>query len=168
MKEILLRELTLADAKLLSEYANNKSIWDNLRDFFPYPYQIEQAEEFIEFVLKTTPRQNFAIRYGGHFVGIMGIHPFDDIYRKTAELGYWIGEPYWGKGIITAAIPLILKYGWDELNLNRIQASVFEYNRASMKALEKSGFIKEGVMRKRLIKNDQYFDEHLYAVLRST
>ena len=88
-----------------------------------------------------------------------------DVYQKSAEIGYWIGEPFWGKGIATKAVELITKYGFDELNLNRIYTGVFEYNIVSMKVLEKNGFQKEGIFKNAVLKNDKVYDEHRFYKL---
>jgi len=166
MKNVQLRELLDSDITDIALYGNNINVSRNLRDSFPYPYTKADAEWFINFTRGFSPRQNFAITLDEKFVGIMGIHPFDDIYSDTAEIGYWLGENYWGMGITSQAIPLIVQYGWATLKLQRIQAGVFDYNPASMRVLEKSGFAKEGILRKRLKKKGKYYDEHMYGILR--
>ena len=166
MKEkIKIRPLNLSDKSELAKLANNKKIWDNLRDYFPYPYNENDADFFIKLTEQENPKQNFGIEYNGKLCGVIGLIIQKDVYRKSAEIGYWIGEPYWGMGIATKAVELITVYGFNTLNLNRIYTGVFEYNTASMKVLEKNGFEKEGIFKKAVFKNEKFFDEHRYYKL---
>ena len=166
MKEkIKIRPLNLSDKSELAKLANNKKIWDNLRDYFPYPYNENDADSFIKLTEQENPKQNFGIEYNGKLCGVIGLIIQKDVYRKSAEIGYWIGEPYWGMGIATKAVELITGYGFNILNLNRIYTGVFEYNTASMKVLEKNGFEKEGIFKKAVFKNKKFFDEHRYYKL---
>jgi len=164
-KEVILRELHLSDISQLAKLANNKNIWVNLRDSFPYPYGEIDAKIFINSVIEEKPKQNFGIEYDGDLCGVIGLIIQKDVYRKSAEIGYWIGESYWGKGIATKAIKLITKYGFEDLKLVRIHAGVFEFNIGSMKVLEKNGYKKEGVFKKAIFKNDKVLDEHKYFKL---
>ena len=164
--KVTIRTLLKKDAESLASYANNKKIWDNLRDYIPYPYHEKDAESFINLTKREHPIQNFGIEYKGELCGVIGLSVQNDVYRKSAEIGYWIGEPYWGNGIATEAIGLITTYGFDELDLIRIHAGVFEYNTASMKALEKNAYKKEAVFKKAICKNDHIYDEHRYSKLR--
>src|SRR5688500_13637193 len=163
---ILLRGLFDNDKSRMTELANNKKVWNNLRDYMPNPYSENDAINFISFVARENPPCTFAIVYNDEFCGVIGLIPQKDIYRISAEIGYWLGEPYWGKGIATRAVKLITYYGLNELNFTRLYTGVFEYNLASMKVLEKNGYVKEGVFRKALIKNDRIWDEHRYAILK--
>ena len=168
MKEIRLRRLNKSDTLQIANLANNKKVWDNLRDFIPYPYQEKDAHFFVELTEKEDPHQTFGIiTKDEELCGVIGLLLQNDVYRLTAEIGYWLGEKYWGQGIITKAIALITKYGFEQLKLERIHAGVFEYNIASMKALEKNNFTKEGVFRNNLIKNGKICDEHRYAKLKN-
>lgn len=164
-KEVKLRELHLSDISQLAKLANNKNIWINLRDSFPYPYDESDAKFFINLVTKEKPKQHFGIEYEGDLCGVAGLVLQKDVYRKSAEIGYWIGESFWGKGIATKAIKLITNYGFGDLKLDRIHAGVFEFNISSMKALEKNGYKKEGVFKKAIFKNDKVLDEHRYFKL---
>ena len=166
MKEIIkIRPLNLSDKSELANLANNKKIWDNLRDYIPYPYNENDANNFIKLTEQESPKQNFGIEYNGKLCGVIGLIVQKDVYRKSAEIGYWIGEPYWGKGIATKAVELITDYGFNTLDLKRIYTGVFEYNIASMKVLEKNGFEKEGILKKAVLKNEIFFDEHRYYKL---
>jgi [ribosomal protein S5]-alanine N-acetyltransferase len=163
---IVLRPLRLADAKRLAELANNEKISRNLRDGFPHPYTEEDAENFLQKFTNQNPVTFFGIDYNNEYVGNIGLVPGQDIYRKSAEIGYFIGEPYWNKGIVTTAVNLITEYGFNHLDIIRIHTGVFEYNEASMHVLEKCGFVKEGVFRKSVFKQNQIWDEVRYAKLK--
>jgi len=164
--KVALRELRFSDKTQLAQLANNKNVWDNVRDYFPHPYSEKDAETFIQSQSKDPSTMNFAIEYNESFCGVIGLILQKDVYRKSAETGYWIGEPYWGNNIATKAIALIIKFGFDELELMRIYAGVFEYNLASMKVLEKNGFQKEGIAKKAVFKNGGIWDEHRFAILK--
>lgn len=146
---------------------NNKKLWDNLRDIMPYPYHKKDAEIFVNQVCaKENPQQTFAIQYKDNLVGCIGLVKQTDVYRLNGEIGYWIGEHYWNKGIATEAIKLACYYGFEYLDLIRVYASVFDFNIASKKALEKAGFTLEAVFEKAVIKNGKIYDEHRYALLK--
>lgn len=163
---IELRKFKASDKKKIAELLNNKKIWDNLTDKIPYPYTEKNAEAFLKFLRINKLHKAFAIEYNDDFCGIIGLIIQDDVHKHSAELGYWIGEPFWNKGIISNAIESITKYGFNELNLQRIFASVFEYNIASMKALEKNGFLREGILKKAVLKNNKLYDEHRFYRLK--
>jgi RimJ/RimL family protein N-acetyltransferase len=153
----------MSDKARLAELANNRKIWNNVRDAFPHPYAVSDAEYFIGTTFKDEPQRIFAIEYEGQLCGMTGLHQQEDVYRLSAELGYWIGEPYWGKGIATQAVELMTQYGFRKLDLVRIYAGVFSYNAGSMRVLEKNGFTLEGILKKAVYKNGQMWDEHRYA-----
>ena len=163
MNGIRLRNFKENDSGRLLELANNEKISQNLRDGFPHPYTLKDAESFIQKCMVQDPVTTFAIDYNGEHVGNIGLSIGMDIYRKSAEIGYFIGEPYWNKGIATMAVSLITEFGFAELGLVRIYAGVFEYNPASMHVLEKCGFRKEAIHEKAICKKDQIWDEHLFA-----
>jgi len=165
MPKVILRALNLSDKTGMAQLANNKKIWDNVRDGFGHPYTEKNAEEFIKRQAKSEMEKVFAIDCNGELCGLIGLILQNDVYRKSAEIGYWIGEPFWGKGIVTKAIELITRYAFDELKLIRIYAGIFEYNVGSIRVLEKNGFKKEGVLKKAVFKNGEFWDEHRYALL---
>lgn len=165
-QKVHLRRLELSDCRQLASMADNKKVWDGLRDYFPHPYNEEDARAFIQLTHQESPQQNFAIEYEGIVCGVMGVIIQSDVYQKTGEIGYWLGEPYWGMGIATIAVNLISNYGLKDLNLVRVFASVFSSNPASMAVLEKNDFTKEGISRNAIWKNGQLYDEHRYAKLR--
>lgn len=163
----VLREWDLADSASLAQYANNIHIFNNVRDYFPHPYSEEDGIAFIKFVLsKPKPQIDFAIEVAGKAVGGIGIVPNEDVERITAEIGYWLGEPFWNKGIMTAVIKDITQYTFSNFPLTKLYAPVFEHNQASMRVLEKAGFIKEAILRKAAIKNSKVIDLHYYVLFK--
>ena len=112
------------------------------------------------------PTHIFAIDIDGHAVGGIGIHSQSDIFRKNAELGYWLAEPFWGKGIMTTAVKEMLEYSFNNFEINRVFARPFGNNVGSQKVLEKAGFVLEARLSKVLFKNGEYLDELIYAVRR--
>ncbi len=165
-ENIKLRALELTDIDRLAEIANNRKISINLRDGFPFPYTVDDARKFIMNFLNQNPTTIFGIEYKGEYVGNIGLVKGKDVYRKSAEIGYFIGEVYWNKGIVTEAVNLITAYGFDKLDIIRIHTGVFDYNIASQKVLEKCGFTKEGIFIKSIIKNGKIYDEIRYAKLK--
>ena len=162
--EFKLRSWNLNDLKSLVKYANNYNIAKNLTNQFPHPYSKENGEAFIAMATKNDPLTIFAIEINGQAAGGIGLHPQQDIHCKNAELGYWLAEPYWGKGIITQAIKQIVAYGFKTFEIDRIFARPFENNIGSQKALIKSSFVLEGKFDKVLYKNGEYLDELIYAI----
>jgi RimJ/RimL family protein N-acetyltransferase len=162
--KITLRAFTDDDKEELARLANNKKIWDNLRDLMPHPYTIDNAIFFINLTKQENPQMTFAIVYAGELCGVIGLVGQQDVYRKTAEIGYWIGEPFWNKGIATGAVKLITDYGLNQLDLVRIHTGVFEYNITSMNVLERCGYKKEGVFEKAITKNGQLLNEHRFSI----
>lgn len=162
-KEVELRKLRKSDAVRLVELANNKKISQNLRDGFPHPYSLNDARSFLKKCLDQKITTTFAIEYKGEYVGNIGLMIGQDVYRKSAEIGYFIGEKYWNKGITTKAVNLITEFGFQELELIRIHSGVFEFNTASMRVLEKCGFTKEGIFQKAIYKNKKVLNEYRYS-----
>lgn len=159
--DITLRPLRESDAPRLAELANNEKIGRNLRDGFPFPYTIDDALDFIKRFMHGT--SIFAIEFKGEYVGNISLTPCENVYRKTAEIGYFLGEPYWNKGIMTTAVNLITGFGFNDLGFARIHTGVYEYNPASQRVLEKCGFVKEGIFRKSIFKNNELWDEVRFA-----
>ncbi len=161
--EVELRNLRDSDAPRMAELANNPLVSQNLRDGFPHPYTLADAENFIEKYSKHPAIILYAITYRGEYAGNISLLPGTDVYSKSAEIGYFIGEPYWNKGITSAAVNLIVDYGFSTLGIVRIHTGVFEYNQASQRVLEKCGFIKEGIFKKSIYKMNNLWDEVRYA-----
>lgn len=161
---IAIRPWKYEDISQLVEYANNKNIAKNLTDQFPHPYTIENGRSFIQMANSHTPTRIFAITLDKKAVGGIGLHLQQDIFCKNAELGYWLAEPFWGKGIVTKAVKDIVTYGFKTFDINRIYARPFGGNIGSQRVLEKAGFILEGRFEKTLYKNSAYHDELVYAI----
>jgi RimJ/RimL family protein N-acetyltransferase len=163
LSRCLLREWRRGDEPSLVRHANNRSVWINLRDAFPFPYTTADARDWIR--LATTNGYNyvFAIDVDGFAVGAVGVHPGVDIHRHSAEIGYWLGEEYWNRGICTEAVVAVTNYAFATLGMARVHAEVFNWNTASMRVLEKAGFLREGVLRKSVYKDRQWADEVVFA-----
>lgn len=162
-----LRVWTPEDIPSLTFHINNINIWNNTRDGLPHPYTEEDAENFIKMNMEHEgPAENFAIDIDGKAVGGVGFVMGSDVERISAEIGYWLGEQYWGRAIMTSAVQEAVKYAFETLPVMRIYAGVFEYNIPSMKVLEKAGFKKEAILRKAVIKNGKILDFHYYALLK--
>jgi [ribosomal protein S5]-alanine N-acetyltransferase len=164
-KEIILRAFSFSDAKKMAVLCNNKKIWDNVRDYIPFPYNEKHAIEYIQNCQNEEIQTTFAIEYKGDFAGCVGLVKQTDVYKLTAEIGYWLGEEYWGLGITTRAVRLLCEYAFNELGLIRIYTGVFDFNIASQRVLEKAGFSLECVFKKSIIKNNRIGDEYRYALI---
>jgi ribosomal-protein-alanine N-acetyltransferase len=158
-----LRGWKSGDAESLQKHADNTNITDFVMDRFPSPYTIDDAINWIEMMQNQDPMVNFSIAIDGNVIGGIGLELRGDVYRKTALLGYWLGEEYWGRGIMPEAVKLITNYAFTHLDIIRLQAGILGNNPKSIRVLEKAGFIKEGVMKNGIIKNGVILDEHIYA-----
>jgi [ribosomal protein S5]-alanine N-acetyltransferase len=163
---VKLRGFRQSDAPKMAKLANNENISRNLTDGFPHPYTLQHAEEFIQRFINQDPLTIFAIEYTSDYVGNIGLVKGTDIHKKSAEIGYFIGEPYWNKGIATTAVNLITEYGFKSLDIVRIHTGIFEYNKASQRVLEKCGFVKEGIFQKSVFKQDRLWNEVRFAKLK--
>ncbi len=153
------------DALSLARYANNRKIWLNVHDKFPFPYTISDAIKWIDFA-KSHSESEFAIDSSSEAIGGMRLRIQEDIQHRTAEIGYWLGEPFWGKGITTSAVKALVNYAFNNFDLVRIHAFVFEWNLASARVLEKSGFHLEARLEKSVTKDSKTVDCLLYALIR--
>jgi RimJ/RimL family protein N-acetyltransferase len=158
-----LRPWQESDLDSLVEFADNRRIAQFLTNGFPHPYTRSAGEKFIQMVSSHTPLQVFAIEINGIASGGIGIHPQVDIMCKNMEMGYWLAEPLWGNGIISAAIPLVVEYGFKAFDVTRIFARPFGSNVASQRVLEKNGFVLEAHFKKTIFKNGEFMDELIYA-----
>jgi RimJ/RimL family protein N-acetyltransferase len=158
-----LRPLVPADAASLALHANDREVWINLRDAFPHPYSVRDAEEYIAAMPGSGQRGKFGIIVDGAAVGAIGLIPGSDIERISAEIGYWVAREFWGRGIATDAIRATTAYAFDELGIHRVFAVPFARNTASIRALEKAGYVREGLMRHSAIKAGEVVDQYLYA-----
>ena len=162
----ILRKWTREDANSLVRHANNIRIARNLRDGFPHPYTPRDAEKWIEMVLNNSDDLIFAIDVNGEACGGIGLHGGKDVYRFNAEVGYWLSEKHWGKGIMTAAVRLLVEFGFTHYKWTRIYAGIFGNNPASMTVLKKCGFKEEARFRKSVKKEGVFLDEHIYSILK--
>jgi [ribosomal protein S5]-alanine N-acetyltransferase len=161
--EYLVRDWKTEDASAVADYANNRKIWQNLRDAFPHPYDLEDAKTFIVRAQEKKPPTLFAIATEKEAIGSIGLMPGQDVHRYSAEMGYWLAEPYWGKGIMTQAVKYLTDYAISELELIRIYAEPYTTNPASARVLEKAGYKCEGVLRSNVYKDGRLLDQFLYS-----
>lgn len=161
-----MRSWRIGDEAALAQNANNRKIWLNLRDAFPHPYTLEDAASWIRSACAENPELSYAIEVGGMAAGGIGITLLPDVERCTADIAYWLGEKYWGRGIVTQVLAAASEYAFATLDITRLQAWVFAWNAASMRVLEKCGYVREAVMRKSAIKDGKVIDRMLYARLR--
>lgn len=163
-----IRQWRIDDAQCLCEALNNKKIQDNLRDGIPFPYTIRSAEEFITAMINSDKDKtySFAITIEDNAVGSIGVFRKDNIHCRTAEMGYYIAEPYWGQGFGTSAVKKMCQYIFKHTDIIRIFAEPFADNIASCRILEKSGFVCEGILRKNAVKNGKILDMKLYSLVK--
>jgi [ribosomal protein S5]-alanine N-acetyltransferase len=154
------------DLQALLRHANNAKIAANLRDQFPHPYTRREGIDFLDFVRSQEPECAFAIEHGDEAIGGVGFLVGRDIARMSAEMGYWLSEDFWGRGIATRAVTAMSEWAFDNYKLTRVFAMAFAHNAASIRVLEKSGFVCEGVMRRSAIKNGAIVDQILFAKVR--
>lgn len=164
-----IRRWELSDARDLATALSNKKIQDNLRDGLPYPYTEKDGKEFISTMLAADENDTFAfaITVNGKVIGSIGAFRQTNIHNKTAELGYYIAEEYWGKGIMTEAVKQLCDYVFSHTDIIRIYAEPFSYNIGSCRVLEKAGFQYEGTLRSNALKNGNVLDMKMYSKLKT-
>ncbi|QDA60023.1 GNAT family N-acetyltransferase [Hymenobacter jejuensis] len=161
-----LRPWCAADATVLAEQANDRGVWQNLRDVFPHPYSVGDAEWYINFVSDVHSRDvHLAFEVDGEAAGSISIMFKSDVHYRSAEIGYWLGRRYWGRGIGTAAVQVLSDYVFRHFDICRLYATVFAHNAASARVLEKAGYELEGCLRKSMTKDGETFDGLLYALV---
>jgi ribosomal-protein-alanine N-acetyltransferase len=164
---IVLRDWLENDAGELAVQANDRRVWLGLRDAFPHPYSIDDAQAFIRLARGMSPRTFLAIAVGGRVAGGIGYILHGDVERVSAEVGYWLGHSYWGRGIATAAVTLLTRHAFAaHPELTRLYATPYATNLASARVLEKAGYRLEAVLRQSVIKDGRVLDQLIYAVLR--
>lgn len=161
---IQLRTIEQADPQEIQEMANNKAVAINLRDAFPHPYTLADANFFLELCSNGALGKVFALYADEVFVGVGSLIPQTGEHRINAEIGYWLGEAYWGKGYATEAVKQLVAFAFNDLGLTRVYAYIFSFNTASMRVLEKCGFQAEAVLKDSIIKEGIIYDEHLYSI----
>ena len=163
----MLRPFRADDLDDLVALANNEKVSAMLRDRFPFPYTRADGERFIADTLEDARRDwRLAIEVEGRFAGSVAFRPGEDVERHSAEVGYWLGEPYWHRGILADARRASTPVAMRALRLHRVHAGVYDGNPASMRVLEKAGYEKEGTMRCAVVKRGVLHDVHLYATVR--
>ncbi len=166
--DFILREWRREDAADVARYADSEKIARNLRDVFPHPYALADAQGFLDICIAGDPETSLfrAIEIDGRAAGSIALCRGSDVYQKTAELGYWLAEDYWGRGIMTQAVRQLCREGFSRWDIQRIHAEPFAHNAGSRRVLEKAGFSLEGVMRRGVFKRGQVCDFCMYALLR--
>ena len=164
---ITLRTWRPADRDAIALHANNYNVWINLNNHFPRPYRRADADAWIQrCAAEGENPSHFAIDYQGAAIGGIGFEALRDVNFLTADVGYWLGEPFWGKGFATAALHQLTAYAFEHSSLERLQAYVYAWNPASARVLEKAGYTLEGRLRRNFIKDGRVGDSLLYARLR--
>jgi len=163
LESCVVRSFRPSDAGSIARYADNREVWINLRDRFPHPYRLQDAETFIGKVLAMDPETAFAIEVDGEAAGGIGFGLQQDVERLSAEIGYWLGEPFWNRGIMTEVLAAVTIHAIETHGLTRIYALPFEWNLASARVLEKAGYRLEARLRKSAIKDGRVIDQFLYA-----
>jgi RimJ/RimL family protein N-acetyltransferase len=166
LDKAILRPWREDDAPALVKHANNPRIASNLRDAFPYPYTLSDAGKWLNMVGDNREDVVLAIEVKGEAAGGIGLHGLKDVYRYNGEIGYWLSEHHWGKGIMSDAVEAMVEYAFAQTHWIRLFACIFENNPSSMRVLEKNGFKLEAVHRKAVMKEGVLMDEHVYALLK--
>ena len=161
----VVRDWSRADKASLLHHANNRNVWRNLTHRFPHPYTDADAEGWFALVESMPEPTSWTIEVDGAAVGGIGCQLGEGIYAKTALFGYWLGEAFWGRGIMSAAVQRVAPYSLEHFGLRRLESPVFAWNPPSMRVLEKAGFVREGVRRAAVVKGGEITDEVLYALV---
>lgn len=163
LERSVLRAWSMDDAPALPKYANNRNVSRCLRDRFPHPYTVDDANEFLQRTTVIQPPINLCLEVNREVAGGIGIELGHDVHRFTGQFGYWLGEPFWGRGIMTEAVGAFIDYCFDRFQLRRIYAEAFSNNPASARVLEKNGFVLEGIMKNHVCKDGHMLDSLLHA-----
>ena len=159
----VVRDWARGDRDSLVRYANNRKVWRNLTHLFPHPYRAQDAERWLSTLAGMPKPTHWAIEVDGHAVGGVGLMLREGVHAKSAAFGYWLGEPYWGRGIMTQAVGSVAPYALSHFGVVRLESPVFAWNPASMRVLEKCGFVREGVARASVFKDGEVIDQVIYA-----
>jgi ribosomal-protein-alanine N-acetyltransferase len=159
----LLRPLVAGDAPDIARHANDYGVWQNLRDRFPHPYSERDAMEYIAMVAAQPVQTGFGIVVDDEAAGGIGLMLGSDIARRTAEIGYWVGRQYWGRGVMVEAVRATTQFAFAELALTRVFALPFASSARSARVLEKAGYVREGIMRRSAVKEGIVLDQIIYA-----
>ena len=164
--DVCVRPFALADAAAIVKHANNRAVWITLRDRFPHPYTAEDAAAFLRIATTQDPPSDFAIATADEVIGGIGLQRQGDVHRLTAEIGYWLGEPFWGRGIASRAVRAVTEWAFATTPLERIFAYVFATNPASARVLDHAGYQFEGRLHRAVVKEGRVLDQLVYAALR--
>ncbi|HYC31822.1 MAG TPA: GNAT family protein [Gemmatimonadales bacterium] len=151
------------DAASLARHADNRNVWLNVRDWFPHPYTRADAVAWLQHLRESPPETQFAIEVDGEAAGGIGFFLQHDVERRSAEIGYWLGERHWNRGLMTRVVGAVTDYGFATFDLIRIYARVFSWNPASCRVLEKAGYRLEGRLRRAVVKDGHVLDQLVYA-----
>ena len=162
----VLRPVRSGDEVTITRYAGNPKVWRNMPDAFPHPYSLADGERWVGSCEADDPPLQFAIVVEREVVGVIGLIPGDDVYRRSMEIGYWLGEPYWNRGLATEALRGFTAHTFETFDLDRLWAGVFAWNAASVRVLEKAGYEFEGRHRNAIFKDGEVTDELIYARIR--
>jgi RimJ/RimL family protein N-acetyltransferase len=166
LERCTVRPWRMEDAAAIQRHADNRKIWINLRDGFPSPYTVDDARRFIASAMAERSPTRFAIVVNGEAAGGIGFSLHNDVERVSAEIGYWLGEAYWNRGIATEALRAVTVHAMEKHGLTRVFAVPYEWSSASCRVLEKAGYVLEGRMRRSAIKDGTVIDQLLYACTR--
>jgi RimJ/RimL family protein N-acetyltransferase len=159
----LLRPWAEGDRAALLKHADNRKVWRNLMDRFPHPYTARDADDWLALARAQPDRAAWAIEVNGEAAGGIGLERLADVRARSANIGYWLGEAHWGRGVMTAAVRGATAHAFDVYRYLRLEAPVFAWNPASMRVLEKCGYVREGIMAKSVFKDGEVTDCMLYA-----
>ena len=162
----VLRPWERDDAATLARHADNRAVWLTLGDRFPHPYRRADAERWLDAVVGQDPVLHFAIVVNGEAAGGIGLELQQDVWKRSAVVGFWLGEAHWGRGIATAALRAVTGHAFGSFDLCRLQGFVFEHNAASMRVMEKAGYVREARLRKAATKDGRTFDVLVYATIK--
>jgi len=166
LKTCSVRSWDWRDRDAMVRHANNRNVWINLRDRFPHPYTDADARRWLDSVVGQKPETNFAIAVADEAVGGIGFTLQHDVERRSAEIGYWLGQEFWGRGIATEALIAVTDYAFSNYDVCRLFAHVFDWNGPSARVLEKAGYVFEGRLRRSVIKDGKTIDQLAYAIIR--
>lgn len=166
LRRCTVRSWEWRDRAAIVRHANNRKVWINLRDRFPYPYTHADARNWLESLVGFHPETNFAIAVDDQAVGGIGFTVQHDVGYRSAEIGYWLGEEFWGRGIATEALIAVTEHAFANYDVCRLYAHVFDWNAASARVLEKAGYAFEGRLKKSVTKDGQTIDQLMYAMVR--
>jgi len=163
----VIRPWKKGDEPSLVRHADNRNVWLGVRDTFPNPYTVSDANAWVNVAIRGLRDEVWAIDVAGFAVGGISLHPDEGVHRYNAEIGYWLGEEYWGQGIATEAVRAMTRHGFEAWGLVRVYAAVFDYNEASKRVLEKCGYALEGTLRLSAFKAGHFVDQHMYAAVQA-